>query len=191
MPSETGGSERGAAVELRRLGADQARAIRETLADIYERAYADKLDGAFRSRGRFLERLDAHLERDGTELVAAHTGNELVGYIYGFPLPAATGWWKGFEGELPPEVAQATAEERVRAVAELMVVPERRRQGIAEQLHDALLEGWRDEGIATMLVDPANTPARSAYVSWGWELLGHLKPFQDSPRFESRIKSLD
>jgi len=161
--------------------------MRETLADVYERAYADKLDGAFRSRGRFLERLDTHLERPGTELVAAYKSNELIGYIYGFPLPNDSGWWRGFEGELPPEVAQVTAEGAVRAIAELMVVPEQRRQGVARRLHDSLMETWHGGGLATMLVDPANAPARLAYVSWGWELLGYLKPFPDSPRFEARV----
>lgn len=178
-------------VELRRIPADEARAMRETLADVYERAYADKLDGAFRSRGRFLERLDAHLERPGTELVALFKRNALIGYIYGFPLPNDTGWWRGFEGELPSEVEQATAEGAVRAIAELMVVPEERRLGNARHLHNTLMDAWHGEGFATMLVDPANIPARSAYVSWGWELLGHLKPFSDSPRFESRILRLD
>lgn len=180
-------------LELRRLDSDEARAIRETLADLYERAYADKLDGAFRSRGRFLERLDAHLERDGTEMVAANDGSQLVGYIYGFPLPRDTGWWSGFEGQLPTGVQDATKAGRVRAIAELMVVPERRREGIARRLHDALIEGWQTGAadLATMLVDPANTPARSAYVSWGWEMLGHLKPFLDSPRFEARVLGLD
>lgn len=179
-------------INLVRYEARFARGLREPLADIYERAYAEKLDGQFRSRVRFLERLDAHLKRDGVVLIAAYDGDELVGFIYGFPLPPETGWWQGFEGELPPEVATATAEGRVRAVAELMVVPEHRRQGIARQLHNALIKDWsgESEGLATMLVDPANEPARSAYASWGWWLLGHLQPFLDSPRFESRALAL-
>ncbi len=174
-------------VELRRLNEDEARALRETLADVYERAYADKLDGAFRSRGRFLERLDAHLSRPGVDLVAAYKGSELVGYIYGFTLPAGTKWWDSFHGDLPPEVVEATKQGRMRAIAELMVVPKQRRQGIARRLHDELVRGWQGEGYATMLVDPANTPARTAYKSWGWTLIGHEQPFEDSPRFESRL----
>jgi len=177
-------------VELRKLNEDEACSMREQLADLYERAYADKLDGAFRSRERFLERLDAHLSRPGVDLVAAHKDGQLVGYIYGFTLPAGSKWWDSFEGDMRPEVEAAARAGQMRAVAELMVVPEERRQGIARRLHDELIRGWQGQGYATMLVDPANTPARSAYESWGWKLIGYEQPFEDSPRFESRVLGL-
>lgn len=176
-------------VTIRRIDVETARTMRDQLADLYEIAYADKLDGAFRSRTRFLERLDAHLDRD-TDLVTAEHADELIGYIYGFPLPPGTGWWTGFDGHLPDDLAALTKAGKVFAIAELMVTPPWRRRGIARRLHDALL-AHRSEAIATMLVDPANTAAMAAYEAWGWRPIGHVQPFPDSPHFESRILVLN
>jgi GNAT superfamily N-acetyltransferase len=70
-----------------------------------------------------------------------------------------------------------------------MVRPAWRRQGIARRLHDEPLSG-RSEVLGTILVDPKNTPARSAYYSWGWEKPGDIRPFDNSPVFESLTKQL-
>jgi ribosomal protein S18 acetylase RimI-like enzyme len=176
-----------AGYQVRELDADNARAIRDRLADLYELAYADKLDGAFRSRPRFLDRLDAHLARDGFAMVTAEHDGTLIGYTYGFPLPPDTGWWTHFVGELPAHVADLTRRGALFAIAELMTVPDWRRRGVARRLHDALLAG-RPEMTATMLVDPTNTPAIHAYDSWGWKEIGAVQPFPDSPRFQARLR---
>lgn len=171
------------------LDAESARAIRDELADVYEIAYADKLDGAFRSRPRFLERLDVHLARDGFAMVTARHDGGLIGYVYGIPLPTDTGWWTNFIGDLPADVAELTYKGAMFAIAELMTVPTWRRRGVARHLHDTLLD-LRPEAAATMLVDPANTPALRAYEAWGWHLIGAVQPFPDSPRFQSQIRWL-
>jgi hypothetical protein len=62
--------ERGVAVTAIRTSDEQ----REVPADVYEEAYAEKLDGAFRSRVGFLDRLSAYVQRPGFELVAAEEG---------------------------------------------------------------------------------------------------------------------
>ena len=73
---------------------------------MYEEAYAEKLDGAFRSRHGFLDRLHGYLQRPGFDLVAASAdGEDLAGYIFGFPLGVTDrqhagggGWTSGPEG---------------------------------------------------------------------------------------------
>ncbi|MFI6026391.1 hypothetical protein [Amycolatopsis magusensis] len=50
--------------------------------------------------------------------------------------------------------------------------------------HDALLRR-RPERRATLLVKPDNVPARTAYLSWGWELFGQVRPFEDAPVYDS------
>jgi len=173
--------------ELRRHDSTDIELITDTLADVYEAAYADRLDGAFRSRHRFLERLDAHRLREGFELVTGLTSGTVIGFMYGFALHPHTNWWNGFEGELPAEIADLTRQGDVFAVAELATLPAWRRLGVAHNLHNALV-AQRIETVATLLVDPANVPALCAYRSWGWERIGYLQPSPDSPRFESHIR---
>ncbi|MGK5549702.1 N-acetyltransferase family protein [Streptomyces sp. URMC 127] len=176
-------------LKLRRLDGKEADGEREVLADVYEEAYADKLDGAFRSRAAFLDRLSAYVQRPGFELVAGEDGGTLAGYVFGFVIAPAGSWWGGFRGEVPEEVRRLTGQGKVFAISELMVRPAWRRRGVARLLHDELLAS-RDEKLGTILVDPGNVPARSAYYAWGWEKLGEIRPFDNSPVFESLIKQL-
>ncbi len=176
-------------LSLSRLDGRAADDRREALADVYEEAYAERLDGAFRSRTAFLDRLAAYVQRPGFELVSAIEDHEIVGYIFGFGIAPSGTWWGGFCGEVPQEVREPTKQGQVFAISELMVRPAWRRRGIARLLHDNLLEGRR-EILATILVDPANTPARTAYYSWGWKKIGDIQPFENSPIFESLAKFL-
>ncbi|MGW1198840.1 N-acetyltransferase family protein [Streptomyces sp. NPDC002536] len=176
-------------LDLNRLNGEEADERREALADVYEEAYAEKLDGAFRSRPAFLDRLAAYVQRPGFELVTAREGNELVGYVFGFGIAPSGTWWGGFRGEVPSHVSVLTGQGKVFAISELMVRPPWRRRGIARRLHDELLTG-RSEDLGTILVDPKNTPARSAYYAWGWEKLGDIQPFDNSPVFESLVRQL-
>ncbi|WP_424890462.1 GNAT family N-acetyltransferase [Streptomyces sp. XH2] len=176
-------------LKLRRLSGKEADGEREVLADVYEEAYAEKLDGAFRSRPAFLDRLSAYVQRPGFELVASEDGSALVGYVFGFAIAPAGSWWGGFRGELPEEVRRLTEQGKVFAISELMVRPAWRRRGIARLLHDRLIAS-RTEELGTILVDPKNIPARSAYYAWGWEKLGDIQPFDNSPVFESLVKRI-
>ena len=48
----------------------------------------------------------------------------------------------------------------------------------------------RTEERVTLLVDPINEPARRAYAKWGYEVVGRIQPFPDSPKFEAMVKEL-
>jgi GNAT superfamily N-acetyltransferase len=168
--------------------ADAARAMQDELFALYARIYAAQLSNPFYSVERFAERFAGHAARPGYRLVTGRCDGELIGYAYGLPLPAATRWWEGLRGPVPPELV-AEDGTRTFALNEIMVDERWRRRGVARSLHDALLAG-RPERRATLLVDPSNTPARTAYLSWGWTVLGQLQPFPDAPVYDALVLDL-
>ncbi|MGA6165848.1 GNAT family N-acetyltransferase [Amycolatopsis magusensis] len=158
------------------------RAHREALLTVYEEVYADELDAPFFAPDRFWERLESYAQWPGFSLVTLHD-DDLIGYSLGYRLPPRSAWWRGFLGDVEPQELVEDGE-RTFAVTQLMVLPARQRQGHGRALHDALLRR-RPERRATLLVKPDNVPARTAYLSWGWELFGQVRPFEDAPVYDS------
>lgn len=165
-----------------------ARAIQDELFALYADIYADQLSDPFYSVDRFAERFAGHSGRAGFGLVTGRVADELVGYSYGGPLSATTQWWGGLRGPVPPE---ATTEDgsRTFALNEIMVHKRWRRRGFARALHDTLLDE-RPERRATLLVDPGNVAARTAYLAWGWQVLGQLQPYPDAPVYDALVLEL-
>jgi len=123
-------------------------------------------------------------------MVAGTVVGEMVGFALGYPLPERSRWWEhlrgGYEGD------QAFTREdgsRTFAVNELMIAPAWRGRGYAHALHDALL-AERPERRATLLTRPDNEPAHSAYLRWGWRIVGTMQPFPDSPTFDAFVLDL-
>ena len=106
----------------------------------------------------------------GFALAEARRGGYLLGYATGMPLRPSTSWWRGLTAPLPDEV---TAEHpgRTFALTDLLVRASWRRQGIARELHDLILDG-RPEERATLTVLPAASAAQSAFRNWGWRKVG-------------------
>jgi GNAT superfamily N-acetyltransferase len=173
---------------LARHDAAGARAMQDSLVCVYAEIYAHKADDPFFTVERYTERLLAHSSREGYELLTAATEGTLIGYAYGVPLAADTRWWRGLQEQLPGELTRETGD-RTFALNEIMVRANWRRRGIARLLHDALMHG-RPEERATLLVEPRNLPARSAYVRWGWRQVGTLQPFPDSPVYDAMMLDL-
>jgi ribosomal protein S18 acetylase RimI-like enzyme len=165
------------------------RAQKAILLDAYVEIYAAKLGDPFFVPERFWERLEAYASRDGFDLVVGYSGEVLVGYALGFRLPAKSAWWRGFHGDVSPDVLTETGD-RTFALTQIMVRPAWRRQGCARQLHDALVVG-RPEERATLLVQAENVAARRAYAAWGWEQIGTVKPFEDSPTYDALVLPLE
>jgi ribosomal protein S18 acetylase RimI-like enzyme len=174
-------------LELRHHTAEQAASLVDQLVELYLRVYAR--GGEFHSEDRYRRQLAGHMRRDGWDLVTATVGTELVGYIYGFPLPAQTKWWAGIREPFPAGFTDEDGK-RTFAISELMVDPDWRRRGIAKSLHDELLAG-RVEERATLLADPDNAPAQAAYRSWGWQKFGQLQPsWEHAPIFDILIRTV-
>jgi len=174
-------------MELRHHTSEQAAELVDQLVALYLLVYAD--GGEFHSEDRYRRQLAGHMQREGWDLVTATVGDELAGYIYGFPLPAQTMWWAGIHEPVPTGFTDEDGK-RTFAISELMVAPDRRRQGIAKTLHDELLAD-RNEERATLLADPDNAPAQAAYRNWGWQTVTRLRPgWEHAPTYDVLVKQI-
>lgn len=165
------------------------RTQKDDILSVYREAYAERLNDPFFYPSRFWERIEGGSHRDGFRLVTGRVNDELVGFTLGSVLPANTGWWQGLKGEVTPDFLQETGS-RTFGINELQVRPAWRRRGYAKAMSGALLDGLPVERV-TLLVRAENTPAYTAYRSWGFEVIGQMQPFDDSPVYEVMVKDLD
>ncbi|MGW1293313.1 GNAT family N-acetyltransferase [Streptomyces sp. NPDC002533] len=129
----------------------------------------------------FVDRFAQEVRLPRARLVVARCGEVPVGYAFGYPLPADTGWWKAMDGETTAEFAEETGE-RTLGVVELAVRAGWRRQGVAARLHDHLLEGLGVERVTlAMRPEPEAAPAHAAYAAWGYRRVGQWRPADDEP----------
>jgi GNAT superfamily N-acetyltransferase len=177
------------ALDVRLTDAAGMEACRGELLDVYRDAYADKLGNPFFSEERYWERLEAYAQRTGFGLAMGYReGHGLVGYALGYTLPAGSQWWSGLLTRVDSSLVEEDGQ-RTFALNYIMVRRALRRQGIARQLHDALMK-IRPEERATLLVMPGNVAASSAYAAWGWHKIGELQPFADAPIYDAMILDL-
>ncbi|WP_108990793.1 GNAT family N-acetyltransferase [Streptomyces coelicoflavus] len=129
----------------------------------------------------FLDRFAQEIFLPRARLVVARCGDLPVGYAFGYPLPADTGWWKAMEGETTAEFVAETGE-RTLGIVELAVRAGWRRQGVAARMHTHLLEGLGVERVTlAMRPEPEAAPAHAAYAAWGYRLVGRWRPADDEP----------
>lgn len=155
---------------------------------VYEASHADVIADPFYSTKRFIERVQGYVKAPGFELVAAYADDAAVGLAFGYTLPTAARWWQGLTTPVPDGFTDETGN-RTFALNELMVTPEWQGRGVAHALHDELL-GRRREERATLLVRENNATAQAAYARWGWQKIGKLRPYPDSPHFDAMILPL-
>jgi ribosomal protein S18 acetylase RimI-like enzyme len=161
---------------------------KDDILTIYREAYAERLNDPFFYPERFRERIERGSHRDGFRLVTGRVRGELAGFTLGSVLPADTAWWRGFKGTPDPELVRETGS-RTFGINELQVRPAWRRRGYAKSMSEALLEDLPVERV-TLLVRAENTPAYTAYLSWGFHVVGQMQPFSDSPVYETMVKEL-
>jgi ribosomal protein S18 acetylase RimI-like enzyme len=179
-----------AAVRLEHYTAEEARRHEDEIVDVAADAYADRAANPFNRPDAFRERLHGYVTRPGFHLVMAREDDRAVGLTFGFQLPPDTKWFAGLQVPLPDDIAAAVEAGDVYALSEIMTRTTHRGQGIAHQLHDALL-ATRPERYATLLVRPDNTAARTMYEHLGWTAIGQNQPFPpDGPTFNSMTLEL-
>src|SRR5437899_8924575 len=87
----------------------------------------------------FLDRLAEESKLPGFILVAACGGGGLLGFAYGYTMPAGE-WWDGTDRPAPEDVKAA---DKI-AVIEWAVLPDRRGAGIGRRVLDQVLSGRRE-----------------------------------------------
>jgi GNAT superfamily N-acetyltransferase len=161
--------------------------------DAYEEVYAEPpyCEGPS-DVAQFIEHYQAHTRRNGMRLVLARDGEggEVVGFAYGYPLPADTRWWAGVQDELSAEFTREDGA-RTLAVIELAVRSPWRRRGVAAALHSRLV-GSVDVERVTLSVrpEPEAKAAQSAYASWGYREVGLSHPWPEAPYYTTMVLDL-
>ncbi|MGW5750959.1 N-acetyltransferase family protein [Nocardia rhamnosiphila] len=179
-------------IEFRRFDHIGAREIRDTVQEVYARAYAEAIASGdpFESLEASMNRFDAYLRAPGFDLVVLYVDGQPIGQAWGWPLGAKTAKWDSLR--LDEDDPQFTREDGTRTfgLSEIMVVPEHTGRGYARALHDELL-GARREQRATLLVDPRNERAYVRYRHWGWYRVGVQRPdWEGAPTFDVLIRAL-
>lgn len=179
-----------AEVFTRRMSRWQAEQQREAVADVYVEAYRGVPGEEFRDRQDFLRRFADSTQRPGFDMVVA-SERRMTGAAFGFVLDRADGWWQDFSGSLPAglDLEELTASGQVFALAELMVVPAYRRQGIATKLLDQLLLR-SDAALASALAGADGGAAGSAFRAWGWTPIGDLPATPARPPLHAWTRTL-
>lgn len=174
----------------RHEGAAAARRLDDIL-PAYEEVYAEPpyCEGP-RDVADFIERFQRQAERPGFRMTIARDGAEVVGFSFGYRLPADTQWWAGALEPLPPAFTREDGE-RTFVIIELAVKRSWRRQGVAAHLHAALLDGLAVERVTlTMRPEPEAAPAQAAYAAWGYETVGQTRPWDEAPLYDSMLLTL-
>jgi len=139
---------------------------RETdLAVLHDEVAADDAD--------FARRFGVWRRQPGFVLAEASHGDYLVGYACGMPLRPSTDWWRDLTAPLPAAVTDEHPG-RTFALTQLLVRSSWRRQGIAAELRDLILDG-RAEERATVKLPPSAAAAQAAFRNWGWSKVGRAR----------------
>ncbi|MEV4503799.1 GNAT family N-acetyltransferase [Streptomyces klenkii] len=158
---------------------------------LYEEVYAEPpyCEGP-REVAEFIERFLRQTGRPAFRLVLAYDGTAVVGFTFGYLLPADTLWWNGLLEPMPEAFTKETGE-RTFVVIELAVGKPWRRLGIAAGLHARLLDGVRAErATLTMRPEPEAAAARCAYAAWGYRKVGRSQPWSEAPVYDSMVLDL-
>ncbi|MFJ4679218.1 GNAT family N-acetyltransferase [Kitasatospora sp. NPDC088783] len=163
-------------------------AIEPVLIDVYAEVYATEAAAdPFFSVAKFTERLHAHARQPRWGCALGEVSGSPVGYAYGFARTAEYRW----NGLLTP-VPAADLEEtdtRTFALCEVMVQAQWRGTGIARTLHEELLS-HRIEERSHLLVEEDHPKVSALYERWGYQHMGTMQPYPDSPRYNSMIRTI-
>ncbi|MGQ0717985.1 MAG: GNAT family N-acetyltransferase [Pseudonocardiales bacterium] len=149
--------------------ADAAK-LMDALCDVYADAYGVEPDGE--KTAAFRTRATKALDRPRYGLLTARDGTQIVGFVFGYALPAGTYWWDG----LTPAPAEGfTSEDGTRtfALAEIEVRRAWQGEGVGRVLNDTML-AQRQEERATLATGPQADAARAIYEGWGWQPVGKI-----------------
>lgn len=155
-------------VRIGRHDAEAAASFRDRILEMWPTAFGPVPDeDAWRAR--FWEQ---HRGRDGFRLVTADSGDELLGFGWGYTGQRGQWWADTVHSALGP-VGDDWVGGHFEFV-ELAVRPEHRGRGLGGALHDALLEGLvQERALLQTDADPDGAGHR-LYLARGWRAIGAL-----------------
>jgi ribosomal protein S18 acetylase RimI-like enzyme len=117
---------------------------------------------------------EKHAGRAGHRLALAQQDGIVTGYAWGYVGQRGQHWSDRLCEALPERVASRWVGGHFEVV-ELVVLPEHRRRGLGQALHDCLLDGLSGRCVLSTSDDP-DDPAVRLYTRSGWKTLGVLEP---------------
>ncbi|MFI0934556.1 GNAT family N-acetyltransferase [Streptomyces sp. NPDC021019] len=178
-------------VTFERYEAEEAAEQIDAFLPAYEEVYAEPPYSEGPSDvAQFLDHYVVHAKRPGMRLVLARDGHQVIGFTYGYFLPADTGWWANVDQPLADDFTHEDGT-RTFVILELAVRAPWRRRGIAAGLHAQLLEGLDVERVTlTVRPEPEAAPAQAAYAAWGYEAVGTSHPWEEAPFYTAMVRPL-
>ncbi|BCK54998.1 GNAT family N-acetyltransferase [Nocardia wallacei] len=178
----------GSELTLERYDANGALGLADELKAVYLASHLEQQGDPWYSPDRFWDRLEQlYAPIPEFELVGGWVDHRLVGYAFGTPYGRPKGVWEKAV-RVFPTFGPVTMDDPVYIFREFAVHPAAQGKGYARSIHDALLSE-RPEPLAYLLVRVGN-PARKAYESWGWRVIGQTRPFADSPAMDEMARVL-
>jgi GNAT superfamily N-acetyltransferase len=175
MTSTTG------SLTLRHHGPQDALTMRDVLVPVYAASHAHLIGvDPWNAPEKWWERLaETYSKTRDFDLVTGWHGDQLAGYAFGSPNDNGR-LWSAIHAVFPNLQPSGP----VYIFREFAVRPDLQRRGYGKLIHDELLHG-RPEQAAHLLLRKDNDPARAAYLLWGWQPAGEVKPFPDSETFDA------
>jgi GNAT superfamily N-acetyltransferase len=121
-------------------------------------------------------------------LVLAWWGGEPAGFAFGAGLDVRTRWWHGALTPLSPYLTTEYPG-RTFAIIEIGVRRPYRRRGVARRMHAQLIAGLTAQRVTLLVLPEAPVPWQ-AYLSWGYQPVGRIRPILDGTVYHAMIKSL-
>ncbi|WP_338020719.1 GNAT family N-acetyltransferase [Streptomyces sp. TR1341] len=138
----------------------------------------------------FISHYQVHAQRAGMRLIIARDGDEVVGFTYGYLLPADSSWWANVQEDLAEDFTREDGS-RTWVILELAVRKPWRRLGVAARLHALLLDGLDVERVTlTVRPEPEAVAAQSAYAAWGYREVGLSHPWEEAPFYTAMVLDL-
>jgi ribosomal protein S18 acetylase RimI-like enzyme len=117
---------------------------------------------------------EKHAKREGHRLALAQEGDIVTGYGWGYIGQRGQPWSDRLCAALPERISSQWVGGHF-DVVELVVLPEHRRRGLGQALHDCLLDGVTGRCLLSTSSDPDDSGVR-LYARSGWKTLGALGP---------------
>lgn len=166
-------------------GGVEARGLADVVSGLYQAVFSlppfSGDDAEFANQRSYFP---AMTERPGFRLATARSGDEYVGFGYGFLLPADTRWWAGLDDPAGEEFAREDGR-RTFALIDYGVLPAWRGRGVGRAVHDELLAG-SGARRATLSVQPKAAETQEIYRRWGWRTVSSktMDPPVPAPVFD-------